>query len=173
MKKSKNEVSILKGVPLIDWYNKFVVPSGNKYRVMTEKGVGVCPFHDDHDPSLKVWGSKNVFHCFGCGFTGDVIITHMRFKKLYHGEKLTKEEAIKQLASIWGIQLIEEDIISDKSIFKEGIEYIQKDIPSVFNDLNIYSYSIFNTKIGKVNDINKRIKMYQDLDIRIVSKIGG
>ena len=30
----------------------------------------LCPFHDDHNPSLKV---SRGFHCFGCGAQGDVI----------------------------------------------------------------------------------------------------
>ena len=33
-------------------------------------GMAVCPFHDDHNPSMKV---DNNFYCFGCGATGDVI----------------------------------------------------------------------------------------------------
>lgn len=33
-------------------------------------GMAVCPFHDDHNPSMKV--DEN-FYCFGCGATGDVI----------------------------------------------------------------------------------------------------
>ena len=33
-------------------------------------GMAVCPFHDDHNPSMKV---DDNFYCFGCGATGDVI----------------------------------------------------------------------------------------------------
>ena len=33
-------------------------------------GIAVCPFHDDHNPSMKV---DDNFYCFGCGATGDVI----------------------------------------------------------------------------------------------------
>jgi DNA primase len=29
-----------------------------------------CPFHDDHNPSMKI---DNRFHCFACGADGDVI----------------------------------------------------------------------------------------------------
>lgn len=32
-----------------------------------------CPFHDDADPSLHLNEEKRVFHCFGCGASGDVI----------------------------------------------------------------------------------------------------
>jgi len=35
--------------------------------------VGLCPFHDDHDPSLVITPSDNLFHCLGCGAGGSVI----------------------------------------------------------------------------------------------------
>ena len=31
--------------------------------------MAICPFHDDHNPSMKV---DDNFYCFGCGATGDV-----------------------------------------------------------------------------------------------------
>jgi len=33
-------------------------------------GMALCPFHDDHNPSMKL---DERFHCFGCGEDGDVI----------------------------------------------------------------------------------------------------
>ena len=33
-------------------------------------GMALCPFHDDHHPSLKL---DQRFYCFGCGASGDVI----------------------------------------------------------------------------------------------------
>ena len=34
------------------------------------RGMALCPFHDDHNPSMKL---DERFHCFGCGEDGDVI----------------------------------------------------------------------------------------------------
>lgn len=48
----------------------------------------LCPFHDDHNPSLKIYPKTNTFHCFGCGTTGDQI----EFIQLK--EKITKHEAL-------------------------------------------------------------------------------
>ena len=32
-----------------------------------------CPFHEDENPSMKIYEDTNTYHCFGCGKTGDVI----------------------------------------------------------------------------------------------------
>lgn len=37
-------------------------------------GMALCPFHDDHNPSMKL---DDRFHCFGCGEDGDVIPNQM------------------------------------------------------------------------------------------------
>jgi hypothetical protein len=53
--------------------------------------VGLCPFHADKNPSLSVNEDKGLFHCFGCGTSGDVI----RFVELI--ENLNFKEACKIL----------------------------------------------------------------------------
>ena len=35
--------------------------------------MGKCPFHPDKNPSFSVSGEKGLYHCFGCGASGDVI----------------------------------------------------------------------------------------------------
>ena len=36
--------------------------------------IGLCPFHDDHDPSLVITPSKNLWHCLGACQTGGTVI---------------------------------------------------------------------------------------------------
>ena len=43
---------------------------------LTKKGksfMGVCPWHKDLNPSLSVDPVKKLYHCFGCGESGDAI----------------------------------------------------------------------------------------------------
>ena len=61
--------------------------------------VGLCPFHDDHRPSMYVNTVKQIFKCFACGAGGDV------FKFLQMRENLTFPQAIERLADRAGIEL--------------------------------------------------------------------
>ncbi len=44
---------------------------GIELRTAGGEYMGLCPFHDDHDPSLSVNAEKGVWHCFGCGKSGN------------------------------------------------------------------------------------------------------
>ena len=61
--------------------------------------VGLCPFHDDHRPSMNVNSAKQIFKCFACGAGGDV------FKFVQMRENLTFPQAIERLAERAGIKL--------------------------------------------------------------------
>jgi DNA primase len=61
----------------------------NHYNLKPNKnGMLKCPFHEDKDPSLKVYTNTNTFNCFGCGKAGDQI----EFIQLK--ENCSKHEAI-------------------------------------------------------------------------------
>ena len=61
--------------------------------------VGLCPFHDDHSPSMCVVPSKQIFHCFVCGAGGDVL----SFIERYH--RMDFREALEYLADRCNITL--------------------------------------------------------------------
>ena len=47
----------------------------SSYLPLTQKGknyFGVCPFHEDGDPSLSVSPDKQIFSCFSCHTAGNV-----------------------------------------------------------------------------------------------------
>ena len=64
---------------------------GIKMKKNGKSYFGLCPFHDDHDPSLSVNPTTNLWQCFGCGAAGDVI----RFVELH--DKVDFKEAVKRL----------------------------------------------------------------------------
>lgn len=61
--------------------------------------VGLCPFHDDHSPSMCVVPHKQIYHCFSCGAGGDVF----SFVMNYH--KMAFREALEFLAEKFGVTL--------------------------------------------------------------------
>ena len=44
------------------------------------EALGLCPFHDDHNPSLSVNLETGLFRCFSCGAKGDIFNFYMRYK---------------------------------------------------------------------------------------------
>ncbi|MCQ2554498.1 MAG: DNA primase [Clostridia bacterium] len=58
---------------------------------------GCCPFHNEKTPSFTVSDQKQIFTCFGCGATGDVI----EFTKKYYN--LDFQDAVEKLAKENGI----------------------------------------------------------------------
>jgi DNA primase len=61
--------------------------------------IGLCPFHEDHRPSMNVNPVKQIFKCFACGAGGDVL------KFIQMREGLTFPQAVERLAERAGIQL--------------------------------------------------------------------
>ncbi len=64
---------------------------------------GICPFHNDTNPSLYVSQPKQMFKCFACGKAGNV------FTFVQDYEKLTFFEALKKLAQRAGIAIPDSD----------------------------------------------------------------
>lgn len=60
---------------------------------------GVCPFHGDKDPSLKVDRGRGTWHCFGCGEGGSV------FNFVMKDQGLSFPEAVRDLAGQFGVDL--------------------------------------------------------------------
>lgn len=80
---SKNEV---KGkVDIVALFASF----GVRLEKKGSSWMGRCPFHEDRKPSLSVDNSKGLYHCFGCGESGDVFDLVMRFRALSFSEALS------------------------------------------------------------------------------------
>jgi DNA primase len=60
---------------------------------------GLCPFHQEKTPSFSVHATKQFFHCFGCGVSGDV------FSFVQKIENITFPEAVRAVAQKLGIAL--------------------------------------------------------------------
>lgn len=74
----------------------------SNYVPLTNRGknyFGVCPFHDDHSPSMSVSREKQIYTCFSCGATGNV------FTFISEYEHINFYEAVKVIGSKVGYDL--------------------------------------------------------------------
>ncbi|MFQ5787256.1 MAG: DNA primase, partial [Thermodesulfobacteriota bacterium] len=77
--------------------------------------VGLCPFHDDKNPSFHVNEDKGLYHCFACGAGGDIVGFLMRYKNVsFH-------DAIQELAKKADITIKEKSFESPKKSRKNSL----------------------------------------------------
>jgi DNA primase len=69
------------------------------YISLNDKNKALCPFHNDHSPSFSVHPDKQIYKCFSCGESGNVIT----FVEKFLG--ISFQEAVKLLADRAGIKL--------------------------------------------------------------------
>jgi DNA primase len=82
-------------VSLFESYGvKLTKTSHNGSASLTNHGsyTGLCPWHDDHNPSLSVDETKGLFHCFGCDAKGDIIELVRKMEGVSFREALRKLE---------------------------------------------------------------------------------
>ena len=109
------------------------------YVPLAQKGknyFGICPFHDDHNPSMSVSEEKQMYKCFVCGNSGNVYNFIMEY------EKVSFIEAVKIVAEKIGIII--------------DVNNINKEVDNKYSNLyDIYdiSYKFYqnnlNTAYGK------------------------
>jgi DNA primase len=89
MSRISNEqiIEIRNSINIVDVVSEYVplVQKGKNY-------FGVCPFHDDHNPSMSVSPEKQIYTCFVCGATGNVFTFLMEY------EHISFMEAVKKIA---------------------------------------------------------------------------
>lgn len=91
--------------------------------------MGLCPFHSEKSPSFSVSGNKQMYHCFGCGVSGNVYTFVMEY------ENFTFPEAVKYLAEKAGIVLPETEYSSEakeQADFRNQLLEINKEAAKYF-----------------------------------------
>ena len=102
---------------------------------------GLCPFHNEKSGSFSVSAPKQMFHCFGCGVSGNVITFVMKY------ENFTFQEAIKLLADRVSIKLPELEYSSEarkRDEFKNTLLEVNKEAAKFY----YYQLRDENGKLG-------------------------
>ena len=92
---------------------------------------GLCPFHDERTPSFSVAPDKEIYHCFGCGAGGSV------FNFIMEHENLTFVEAVQQLGTHYGIEVVLSGDSGSKQLFTQLYEL--HEIAAVVYTKNLFS----------------------------------
>ncbi len=107
------------------------------YIPLTSRGknyFGVCPFHDDHSPSMSVSKEKQIYTCFSCGATGNV------FNFIQDYEKISFKDALKKCAEIAGI---------DVNIQGDSKKIKNQELYDIYNIAQKFYQNNLNTEYGK------------------------
>lgn len=71
--------------------NADIIDIVSSYIPLTLKGknyFGVCPFHEDHSPSMSVSREKQMYKCFSCGAAGNVFTFVSEYENVSFGEAI-------------------------------------------------------------------------------------
>lgn len=102
--------------------------------------VGVCPFHDDKNPSMYVSPRLGIFNCFVCHTGGNAVNFVMKH------EQLSYPEALRWLAQKYGIKIVEDEQkeeLSEEEKLRESLFAINKFAEQYFVD------QLINTEEGR------------------------
>ena len=94
---------IKEAADIVDVVSEFVSlkRSGSNYK-------GLCPFHNDSNPSFYVSPSRGTCHCFTCGEGGDSVGFIMKH------EQMNYVEALRWLANRYGIEVKETELTDEQ-----------------------------------------------------------
>lgn len=148
-----------------------LAPQGKNY-------FGICPFHNDHSPSLSVSREKQIYKCFTCLASGNV------FTFVQNYENISFIEAVKKVADKINYKLdIKDKIVNKNSKYYELMDLSNKifvnNLNSNFglkakeyliNERHLSEEAIKEFNIGLAlndNNLNKLLssKGYSDKDI--------
>jgi DNA primase len=133
-------------VDVISYYLSSVQKKGKGY-------VAVCPFHDDHDPSMQISKDKQTFHCFVCQTGGDVFTFVQKY------DKCSFEEAVRKVCEIIGF----DDPRLHKQSYTRKIDENLVPVYNCINELQKYYVYALTTEEGKVaRDYLEKRKLSQD-----------
>lgn len=122
---------ILRNVDIVDVIQKYI-PLNHKGKNF----VGVCPFHDDSNPSLTVSREKQLFKCFVCGTGGNAINFIQKYKNI------SFVEAVKEVAELAEVDMKELHIRQNQ--VPEDIQHVYE----LNKEFTSYSNYLLRTEAG-------------------------
>ena len=104
---------------------------------------GLCPFHAEKTPSFSVHATRQFYHCFGCGESGDV------FAFIQKVENITFPEAVRLLAQKLGVPM-------PKVSFSSPAEARDAQVRMAMLDVHVRAAAFFQEYLRRPEGANAR-----------------
>jgi DNA primase len=104
---------------------------------------GLCPFHAEKTPSFSVHATRQFFHCFGCGQSGDV------FTFVQKVENITFPEAVRLIAQKLGVPM-------PKISFSSPAEARDAQVRMALLDVHVRAAAFFQECLRRPEGANAR-----------------
>lgn len=132
-----------------------IVDVMSRYITLEKKGKdykAICPFHDDHDPSLSISTDKQIFKCFVCGTGGNV------FTFVQKIENISFLEAVCKVA-----ELIHYPLHMDTSQFQPNVDQNQPLYDCVQSYIRFLTYELQSENGESVKRYLSQRKINEDI----------
>lgn len=103
------------------------------YLQVSSKGknyVALCPFHNDHSPSLIISPEKQIFNCFTCRTGGNVFSFVMKY------ENVSFAEAVSIVAKKVGFNLKNDVFVKSENKYSKDYEIYEYAMKYYLNNIN-------------------------------------
>ena len=137
-------------------YVKYQILDHDITKVIEDEGIELkrqganyeccCPFHGEKTPSFKVSPARNIYHCFGCGESGDAISFVRKYKNM------TYVEALEYLAAKFGIQYEKREMTPEE----REREFLVSQLMDVNSAANEYFHNCLKKSPGALKYIEHR-----------------
>jgi len=104
---------------------------------------GLCPFHAEKTPSFSVHATRQFYHCFGCGESGDV------FAFVQKVENITFPEAVRLIAQKLGVPM-------PKVSFSSPAEARDAQVRMALLDVHVRAAAFFQECLRRPEGANAR-----------------
>ena len=118
-----------------------------------------CPFHNEKTPSFTVAPDKQIYHCFGCGESGNAIDFVMNF------DHLDFKEAVETVASESGVSVVYDQAAKPvdprlaryRELMQKVCEFYKHQLKTSVAKGKVVNYA--NKKRGLTGEIAKRFEL--------------
>ncbi len=128
--------------------------------------TALCPFHAEKTPSFVVSPAKQIYHCFGCGASGDAI------KFVMEMEKLSYPEAIEKLASMYNFKLeytkgnfLQIDVLEKVNNYYKGQLYKNAYAFNYLKERGLHDSTIEKFQLGYAPGAQAQMKFFHDANL--------